>query len=115
MAEAWWTAPGPVCECEDCKAAGVRKLKSPIWIDGGYDRELVEACEHHPDHRWEVVRVGDAVAHPHNPDGVMVFCRGCFVPRCGHTTEDDPCMLPRHHREDHVTASGRSWPVGYAA
>lgn len=97
----WWEQirDRPTCEC-------CGKLKSGIWIDGGYDRKLVEECEYHPDHRWEVVRVGDVVAHPYEPDELHVICRGCFVPRCGHSTETNPCMLPRHHAELHAYADG---------
>jgi hypothetical protein len=98
-----------------------------LWLDGGYDRELVEECEYHPDHRWEVVKVAAVAAEglasePTYPDDVMVICRGCFVPRCGEATyrdrdgnlhyEQNPCLLPRHHREPHEFADGRSREVG---
>jgi len=89
-----------------------------FWLDGGYDRDQVEACEYHPDHRWEVIDV----KREGLPDTILVVCKGCFVPRCGDASyidrdgarqyEDDPCMLPRHHEEPHVAASGASWPIG---
>jgi hypothetical protein len=90
--------------------------KKRLWLDGGYDRAEVEACRYHPAHRWIVIRVGDVKGEDcHDPGGRMVICRGCFVPRCGHTTETNPCMLPRHHRELHLFADGSteddtSWP-----
>lgn len=92
--------------------------KHPFWLDGGYDRESVEACPYHPAHRWWIFRIGDVLDCEFNgrdPDERMVICQGCYVPRCGHTTEDDPCILPRHHPELHLTASGavedsRVWP-----
>lgn len=89
--------------------------KDKLWLDGGYDRDQVEACEYHPEHRWTVVRVGDVQEHPYDPDELMCICVGCFVPRCGHTTDPNPCMLPRHHRELHEHADGSTedaaaWP-----
>lgn len=82
------------------------KVKGGFWLDGGYDRDKVEDCEYHPRHRWTIVRVGDVIEHPYDPDERMCICIGCFVPRCGYTTEEDPCMLPRHHHELHLHASG---------
>jgi len=73
-----------------------------FWLDGGYDRDQVEDCEYHPDHRWTVIRVGDAHPGHRNPDEKMVICKGCFVPRCGHSDEPNPCLLPRHHEGDHA-------------
>ncbi len=88
------------------------KTKRRLWLDGGYDRNEVEACHYHPAHRWIVLRVGDVHPQPHAPDELMVICQGCFVPRCGHTTDPDPCMLPRHHEEPHELASGVTEPIG---
>jgi hypothetical protein len=76
----------------------------PFWLDGGYDRDIVEACPHHPFHHWVTLRLGDVLQHPRDPDERMVICSGCYVPRCGHSTESNPCLLPRHHEEDHWTA-----------
>lgn len=75
----------------------------PFWLDGGYDRDAVEACPYHPFHRWWVFMLKEVLAHPGNPNEHMVICRGCFVPRCGHSYEQNPCLLPRHHEEDHWT------------
>jgi hypothetical protein len=87
--------------------------KGPFWLDGGYDRESVEACPHHPDHDWWEFRLGDVIEPDRlrDPDNRMVICRGCYVPRCGHTNDPDPCMLPRHHREPHRLESGRAEPI----
>lgn len=97
---------------EDTTAAV--KAPGPFWLDGGYDRDAVEACPYHPDHRWWTFRVGDVIDEGacHDPDEMMVICRGCYVPRCGHATDPDPCIRPRHHREVHLTESGRIIPVG---
>jgi hypothetical protein len=88
-----------------------------FWLDGGYDRDAVEACPYHPFHNWWEFRLGDVVESHRlrDPDERMVICRGCYVPRCGHTTETDPCVLPRHHPELHLMASGAvedatTWP-----
>jgi hypothetical protein len=80
----------------------------PFWLDGGYDRESVEACPHHPDHRWWEFRLGDVIEPDRlsDPDERMVICSACYVPRCGHTTDPNPCVLPRHHRELHLFADG---------
>lgn len=89
--------------------------KHPFWLDGGYDREHVEACRHHPDHRWWVFRIGEVLDcdwSGRNPDQWMVICQGCYVPRCGHAWDDDPCLEPRHHPGVHRTAGGVAWPIG---
>lgn len=89
------------------------KVKMAPWSSVTPDE--VEACRYAPGHRWVVLRVGDVVMHPYDPDELMVVCEGCFSPRCGHTTEENPCMLPRHHRELHLYADGSAedasrWP-----
>ena len=91
------------------------KAKHSFWLDGGYDFEIVQECRHHPNHRWWVFCVGDVVEHCYNEDEMMVICQGCFVPRCGATTDADPCMLWRHHGEAHVLASGKRVPGEKAA
>lgn len=42
----------------------------------------------------------------------VVRCTECHAPRCGHSTDDDPCMLVRHHGGLHLYASGRTEAVG---
>jgi hypothetical protein len=86
--------------------------KRRLWLDGGYDRDEVEACVYHPDHRWIVLRMGDVHPDPYDPDELMVVCRNCLVPRCGHTNDPNPCMLPRHHQEPHEFADGATREVG---
>jgi hypothetical protein len=91
------------------------KARHPFWLDGGYDRELVEACDYHPAHRWTLLRLGDVLEHPHDPDERHVICAGCYVPRCGSSIDPDPCVLPRHHECLHLYADGslegrESWP-----
>jgi hypothetical protein len=84
-----------------------------LWLDGGYDRAEVEACVYHPHHKWFVIRVNDV--HPGcstDPEELMAICQNCFVPRCGYTTDLNPCMLPRHHQEPHLFADGKTLAVG---
>jgi hypothetical protein len=95
-----------------------RSLAShPFWLDGGYDRESVEACEYHPAHKWWKFRLGDVLkpGAMRDPNEMMVICMGCYVPRCGHSTDSPPCILPRHHPERHLyadrtTEDATKWP-----
>lgn len=83
----------------------------PFWLDGGYDRDSVEACPYHPQHHWWTFRLGDVLERPSDPEELMVICRGCYVPRCGHAERDaNPCMLPRHHPEPHLPRSLSAQP-----
>lgn len=88
------------------------KAKTSFWLDGGYDFENVQACPYHPTHKWRRFRVGDLVEHTRDPDELLTFCVGCYVPRCGSTGDADRCTLWRHHSTEHVYESGRREPVG---
>jgi hypothetical protein len=93
------------------------KAKTRFWLDGGYDREQVEACRLHPEHDWWTFRLGD-VLHPDllhsrsEADELMTICRVCYVPRCGSTADSDRCLHPRHHKEWHHYRVGVPEPVG---
>lgn len=78
-----------------------------FWLDGGYDRDQVEACRLHPNHGWITVPI---TAYG-GKDEQMTVCRVCAVPRCGES-ELDGCDLPRHHPEPHRAPSGQTWPIG---
>ncbi len=94
------------------------RATEPFWLDGGYDRDSVEACPQHPNHVWWQFRIGDVIepGRCHDPDEQMVICRFCYVPRCGSTHDKNPCLLPRHHREPHRYPVGDPQLVGgYAA
>lgn len=41
-----------------------------------------------------------------------VRCIVCGCPRCGDSTDRDPCMERRHHRAPHRYLSGRAEKVG---
>lgn len=91
------------------------KAQHTFWLDGGYDRDQVDACPHAPRHAWRTVRVGDAVENVYDPDELLTICQGCLVPRCGSTSDVDRCRLPRHHQPEdpfHVYESGRKEKVG---
>ena len=59
-------------------------------------------------HQWERVFV---TTRRHDPEPV-VRCRECYVPRCGHSDDRDPCMERRHHGGVHITLHGSYEPVG---
>jgi hypothetical protein len=81
-----------------------------FWLDGGYDRDLVEGCRAHPDHEWVTLDLGELDPEDHEDEHFTV-CHVCGVPRCGES-DVDGCDLPRHHEEAHRTKSGASWPIG---
>lgn len=60
-------------------------------------------------HAWETVLLpqwkGRAMQE-------CVRCSTCHAPRCGHTTDEDPCMKRRHHDGWHLFSSGRTEMVG---
>jgi hypothetical protein len=93
---------------EGCNHCDSPLPKAPPWSGIEATDPGVEGC----DHRWITVRVGDVQAHPFDPDERMVYCKRCHVPRCGHSYDPDPCLLARHHRTEHVYASGAVKPVG---
>lgn len=86
------------------------KAPYPFWTDGQADPST---CTMQP-HKFVEIRMGDALMFPRNPDERLVICKRCFVPRCGHTNDVDPCTLARHHLTDHVLVSGASYAVGSA-
>lgn len=59
-------------------------------------------------HQWARVWVN----HSWTAREPVVRCAVCHCPRCGESTDADPCMERRHHRGMHVTLHGRFWPLG---
>ena len=84
------------------------KAKVAPWVSVDALTPGVADC----DHRWVTVRVGDVVRSCYDPDEQMVFCARCYAPRCGHTSDPNPCMEPRHHRTFHRYANGAREKVG---
>lgn len=66
--------------------------------------EKLDEC----DHVWERV----VVRWQNKPEEPVVRCRFCHAPRCGDSTDRDPCMERRHHRTVHLRLSGYFEPVG---
>ena len=80
----------------------VGELPWPLFWE---QRESLDDCLH----EWE--RVVQRF-HSSREDEAVVRCRNCQSPRCGGSTDPDPCMERRHHRTTHLTLSGRFEPVG---
>jgi hypothetical protein len=56
-------------------------------------------------HRWECVLLAPSLGHRLEE---VVRCKVCHAPRCGHSMDEDPCMLRRHHLRWHLYLSGRT-------
>lgn len=82
--------------------------KSPFWSGVDANDPVTWGCHH----RWVTVRVGDAQAHPSDPDEQMAVCARCYSPRCGHSNDLNPCLLARHHQTEHAYSNGALEPVG---
>jgi hypothetical protein len=54
--------------------------------------------------RWETCLLAADGLHRVRVEEV-VRCVECHAPRCGHTTDEDPCIEVRHHDGPHVPAS----------
>jgi hypothetical protein len=48
----------------------------------------------------------------HNRPHTWWRCVWCHVVSCGNFTQPDPCMQPYHHRGNHRTRTGITWPIG---
>jgi hypothetical protein len=62
-------------------------------------------------HRWRLVHLTADGQHRRFTEDV-VRCDLCHAPRCGDSTDPDPCMERRHHPDLHIHFSGRFRPVG---
>lgn len=66
----------------------VVRLELGVQPWGRWEQDpMVDLC----DHVWERARLGTSE--------IVIRCRRCQAPRCGDSTDTDPCMLRRHHRE----------------
>ena len=63
-------------------------------------------------HVWESVLLGAA---DHQRVEEVVRCSICEAPRCGTSTDPDPCMRRRHHRDCHRLLSNRREHIGGSA
>lgn len=57
-------------------------------------------------HEWESCLLAADGQHRTRIEEV-VRCATCHAPRCGSSTDPDPCMKRRHHRDCHRMLSGR--------
>lgn len=69
----------------------------------GWESEVDEDCLH----EWELVLLAADGRHRVRVEEV-VRCELCHVPRCGHSTDPDPCSLRRHHVGAHMPFSVES-------
>ena len=83
----------------------------PFQNDGVPNWEQDKRIDDGHPHEWESVLLMADGRHRVRMEEV-VRCIDCHAPRCGYSTDPDPCMGRRHHREDHRTFTGKQWPVG---
>lgn len=62
-------------------------------------------------HRWQRVHLLADGQHRRFEEDV-VRCDLCLAPRCGESTDTDPCMERRHHTDLHIHLSGGWRPLG---
>lgn len=62
------------------------------WPVGWESDPKVRICMHHEFEAVNVLRPGAV-------DEVVVRCSSCSAPRCGHSTDPNPCMRIRHHHD----------------
>lgn len=65
---------------------------TPPFAKGWQQSPVVATCPHLV---WEHVLVTTTDGRGNE---VCIRCKFCQAPRCGHSTDVDPCMLVRHHR-----------------
>lgn len=70
------------------------------WESQHYLDEFGNECTH----EWELVLLAADGQRRVRVEEV-VRCRECLVPRCGHSIDEDPCILERHHRGEHYLCS----------
>lgn len=70
-----------------------------------WESSVDEGCAH----QWERVTVPSL---RWRLEESVIRCATCHVPRCGHSTDRDPCMERRHHDGVHIYLSGAFEPLG---
>jgi len=69
----------------------------------------VQACVNVPGVRHDFRLYTYNWYHKRKTSLVCVWCSGVA---CGDPTQLDPCLEIYHHRGNHISASGESWPIG---
>lgn len=64
-----------------------------------WEQQLADIDDGH-EHQWECVLISPAFKGQRFEE--VVRCATCHVPRCGHSGDEDPCMMRRHHPWQHV-------------
>lgn len=72
----------------------------PAWPLGWEQNPEIDDCPH----EWEVVLLA-ADGRRRTRIEEVVRCSECHVPRCGHSADEDPCSLRRHHTGSHFPMS----------
>lgn len=85
------------------------RAQFPFWLEQG--QQDPTACKT-VKHVWVELMLGDVLERATNPFEKMVICKRCYAPRCGHYSEENPCVLALHHTIDHEFLKGGSEPVG---
>lgn len=70
------------------------------WPLGWEQDPTIDDCPH----EWELVFLA-ADGQRRTRIEEVVRCVECHVPRCGHSTDEDPCALRRHHQGKHFLVS----------
>jgi hypothetical protein len=82
-------------------------FKNDGWPNWEQDPHVDDG--HH--HEWESVLL-EADGKKRLWVEEVIRCADCHAPRCGYSSDPDPCMERRHHRWAHHALSGRTWPLG---
>jgi hypothetical protein len=93
---------------------GPLNIDGNVFAPGWEQADLTD--DGHP-HQWERVLVVTLYPQDSGPALVqrweaVIRCRVCRCPRCGSSSDPDPCMERRHHDGLHITLHGRFEPVG---
>ena len=84
-------------------------LTKPEMITADDPREA--RCTDHglAEHDWRIVEYNE---YPGGPDKESFRCVWCHVVACGNPGDHDPCWRAYHHRDDHKSRRGVTWPIG---
>lgn len=83
----------------------------PFANDGWPNWEQDPHIDDGHSHEWESVLLAADRKRRWRLEEV-IRCADCHAPRCGYSTDPDPCMERRHHGWSHRSLSGKVWPLG---
>lgn len=99
MGNDFWS--GPYRGCNQGPTLDVDEIP---WPSDWESLVSVGRCQHDD---WEFVLVRPDTTGRGNE--IVVRCRECRAPRCGHSTDLNPCMLRRHHRSTDAPVGHRHY------